>query len=204
MERIACVLFAVIMALPAAAQTGASGSVRGVATDPQGARLPGVVVSATSPTVPGVYTATTDMVGQYKLSNLPPGDYTVVGELAGFVRFMRTPVVIRAGLNVDVNLPMTLGALDETVDVKLETPLLETSSTVRSTNVSGELLRALPLMERRDWTGALMLAPGVATVDYSNNETAVQRLRGRSDGRTSSRSTAPTSPRRPTRPARVM
>jgi hypothetical protein len=173
MERIACVLLTVLTyawALPAAAQTGASGSVRGVATDPQGARVPGVVVSATSPTVPGVYSATTDLLGQYRLGDLPPGDYTILGELLGFARFVRTPVTIRAGLNVEVNVPLTIGALDETVDVKLDTPLLETQSTVRSVNVSGELFRALPLMERRDWTGALMLAPGVTTSDVSGNE----------------------------------
>ena len=49
MERIACALFSLFLALPAGAQTGATGSVRGLATDAQGARVPGVVVSATSP-----------------------------------------------------------------------------------------------------------------------------------------------------------
>ena len=173
MERIACVLLTVLTyswTLAASTQTGAGGSVRGVATDAQGARVPGVVVSATSPTVPGVYTSTTDSLGEYRLGDLPPGDYTVTGELSGFSRFIRTPVTIRAGLNVEVNLPMTVGALDETVNVKLETPLLETQNTVRSVNVSGEMFRALPLMERREWTGALMLAPGVTTSDWVDNE----------------------------------
>ena len=114
-----------LLAHPSAAQTTASGSVRGVARDQQGAVVPGVVVTAASPTVPGIYTSVTDRAGAYRLGDLPPGDYTIVGELTGFARFRRTPVAVRAGLNLDVDLTMTIGAKDEVVDVRQETPLLE-------------------------------------------------------------------------------
>ena len=171
MHRMSSPLFMILlMALPAGAQTTANGSVRGVARDAHGAFVPGVSISATSATVPGVRTATTDRLGRYRLGDLPPGDYTIVGELAGFARFLRTPVTVRAGLNLEVDVEMQVGAIDETVEVRIETPLLETEHAGQAVNVSGELLRALPLLERHEWFGALALAPGVTSAEWVNNE----------------------------------
>jgi hypothetical protein len=158
---------ALLAALPLRAQTTASGSIVGVASDQNGGVLPGVAVAATSETVPGVYSATTDRAGQYRLENLPPGDYTIVAELSGFARFRRTPIAVRAGLNVAVDIPLRVGGVDETVDVHQETPLLETRNATQSVNISGELLRGIPLTEKRDWFGALSLAPGVTTAVFS-------------------------------------
>jgi hypothetical protein len=164
MRRILSLLaLALLAALPLRAQTTASGSIVGVASDQNGGVLPGVAVAATSETVPGVYSATTDRAGQYRLENLPPGDYTIVAELSGFARFRRTPIAVRAGLNVAVDIPLQVGGVDETVDVHQETPLLETRNATQSVNISGELLRGIPLTEKRDWFGALSLAPGVTT-----------------------------------------
>ena len=107
MRRMYGVVLVILMVTRAVhAQTTAAGSVRGVATDEHGSVVPGVAVIATSATVPGVFTATTDMLGQYRLGDLPPGDYTVIADLAGFARFLRTPVTVRAGLNVEVNIVM--------------------------------------------------------------------------------------------------
>jgi Carboxypeptidase regulatory-like domain/TonB dependent receptor len=157
-------------AWPAGAQTTAGGTIHGVATDPQRAAVPGVFVSATSPTVPGVRSATTDREGQYRLIDLPPGEYVITAELAGFSRFVRTPVLVRAGLNLEVDIVLTLGSIDEAVEVRQETPLLETQHAGQAVNISGELLRAIPLLERREWFGALTVVPGVTSSEWVNNE----------------------------------
>jgi hypothetical protein len=171
MCRVASVLsVCLLVANFAGAQTTASGSLRGTAADPQGAALPGVSISVSSTTVPGVRTATTDQRGEYRLPDLPPGAYTLTAELDGFSRFVRTPIVISAGLNVTLDIAMGLGAITETIEVKQETPLLESSRASQAVNISGEMLRAIPLSERREWFGALMLAPGVTTAQWVNNE----------------------------------
>ena len=159
MRRMYGVVLVILMVTRAAhAQTTAAGSVRGVATDEHGSVVPGVAVIATSATVPGVFTATTDMLGQYRLGDLPPGDYTVIADLAGFARFLRTPVTVRAGLNVEADIVMKVGAIGETIEVRVETPLLETRNATQAVNISGELLRGVPLSEQREWYGALNLA----------------------------------------------
>ncbi|MCA1585384.1 MAG: TonB-dependent receptor, partial [Acidobacteria bacterium] len=116
------------------------------------------------------YHATTDAEGRYRLIDLPPGDYTITAHLAGFARFLRTAVAVRSGLNLPVDIVMTVGGVDEVVEITADTPLLETQSGGRAVNVSGELLRSMPLSERREWYGSLLLAPGVTAADWVNNE----------------------------------
>jgi hypothetical protein len=171
MRRASSLLFVtLVFFVPLHAQSTAGGSVYGKAKDEHGAVVPGVSVSATSPTAPGVRTTTTGREGEYRFTDLPPGDYTIAAELAGFAKYVRAMVTVRTGLNIPLDLPMKIGAIDETVEVKGETPLLETRNGAQAVNVSGDLLRGIPLTERREWFGALGLAPGVITADFGGTK----------------------------------
>jgi hypothetical protein len=156
--------------LPSRAQTPAGGSVGGVARDEQGAVVPGVTVSAASQSAPGVHRTITDHNGEYRLAELPPGEYEITAELAGFATFKRPAVLVRAGLAVAVSVAMKVGSIGETVEVRMETPLLETRNGSQSVNVSGDLLRGVPLSERREWYGALTVVPGVVTSAFSGSK----------------------------------
>src|SRR5688500_6913435 len=92
--------------LDAAAQ-GGNGSLRGSVKDEQGAALPGVTVTATSPALLTPSVTTSDDVGNYRLVNLPPGDYTMSAELTGFSVFRREGILLRAGANFQVDITMT-------------------------------------------------------------------------------------------------
>src|SRR5689334_16460331 len=81
--------------VPAGAQS-ASGSIRGQVTDPAGANIPGAAVSANN--VHGVSrSATADLRGQYLLSNLPAGPYTVRVSSRGFAPAVRTDIMVGSG-----------------------------------------------------------------------------------------------------------
>lgn len=171
MCRVASVLcVCLLVAHSVGAQTTASGSLRGTAKDEQGAALPGASISVSSATVPGVRTSTTDERGEFRVPDLPPGEYTLTAELDGFSRFVKRSIDISAGLSGTVDFTMSVGAVTETVEVRQETPLLETSKASQAVNISGEMLRGIPLSERREWFGAVMLAPGVTTAQWVNNE----------------------------------
>src|SRR4051812_34862341 len=71
---LAC-LFSVALSANAAAQSG-DGSLRGIVNDEQGAAMPGVTVTATSPQAIAPTVAVTDASGEYRLTNLAPGTYT--------------------------------------------------------------------------------------------------------------------------------
>jgi hypothetical protein len=167
---IGTLIVTLVIAPAVAAQTPAGGRVSGTANDEQGAAVPGVVITATSGGAPGVYRATTDRAGRYHLNDLPPAEYDITAELAGFAIFKRPAVLVRAGLTATVDVTMKIGAIGETVEVRMETPLLETRHGGHAVNVSGDLLRTVPLSDRREWYGALAAVPGVVTSEFNGSK----------------------------------
>lgn len=180
-KRAPLVLLVFLLAAPpwARAQT-ADGSIRGRITDEQGAALPGVTLTAHSPNTGGAYSAVSDAEGHYRLVNLSPArDYALSAELKGFTRFERTALDVRAGLNISLDVKLQVGGLTETVQVDSgETPMLETIKTVQAVNISGELVRALPLTGRRDWSDVLQLTPGTVSASTDAFGGQVYFLRG--------------------------
>ena len=135
----------------------------GVVTDNTGAVLPGVTVTATSPAlqVPSV-TSVTDERGEYRLSPLPIGVYTVLFELAGFQSVRREGVRLTVGFTARVDSEMNVGAVAETITVSGASPLVDTTSTATSTELTREQLEVLPT-SRDGFHAFLNQVPGVRT-----------------------------------------
>ena len=107
---------ALSLVLPSAAlaQAVITGSVK----DTSGAVLPGVSVEAASPVlIEKVRSATTDSLGQYRISNLPVGTYSATFTLSGFTKQQRDNIVITTNFTAPVNATMSVGQLAETVTV---------------------------------------------------------------------------------------
>jgi hypothetical protein len=163
----------------ASAQSAAEGTVRGLIHDQQGAVLPGVSVTATSPTVVATFTAISGEDGSYRLLNLSPGEYSITAELQGFSKYVRPGIVIRAGLNIAVDIILNVGAMSETVQVTAESPMLEVQKPVQSVNVSGDMQRSLPLGTRKDFSEFLEITPGVTARTFDQGTGGqVYMLRG--------------------------
>ena len=165
MSRVLSVLLAVATlasAAPAFAQTG-DGSIRGYVKDDQGAVLPGVTVTAQSPTLLSPVTAVSDTGGYYRLLNLPPGTYAVTAELAGFSTWRREGIIMRAGITFSVDVDLKVGTLAETITVTGDSPMIETGRPTSVFNIDGELVRSAPITSRRLFSDALDLAPGVGS-----------------------------------------
>jgi hypothetical protein len=130
--------------VPARGQAVVSG-IAGVARDSSGAVLPGVTVEAASPAlIEKVRTAVTDADGRYNIVNLVPGTYTVTFALAGFSTTRREGVVLTGNFTAQINADMQIGALEETLTVTGNAPLVDTANITQQTRVSKELLEALP------------------------------------------------------------
>jgi hypothetical protein len=153
------------LAVPATAGQGAGNpaGISGVVTDNSGAILPGVTITATSPAlqVPSV-TSVSDERGEYRLSPLPIGTYTVLFELPGFQNVRREGIRLTIGFNARVDSEMNVGAVSETITVSGASPLVDTKSTATSTELTREQLEVLP--SSRDGFHAFMnQVPGVRT-----------------------------------------
>src|SRR5262245_54156010 len=151
----------VIQFLASSAMAQNQGSLRGYVKDEQGGALPGVTVTASSEALIQPSTAVTEADGAYRLVNLPPGSYTVSAALTGFATYRRTDVLLRAGANFQVDIVMKIGALQESVTVAGESPMLEVSKPSNVLNISGEFQREMPIQARRNWSDFLEITPGV-------------------------------------------
>lgn len=140
----AVVLTCLLLASAAWAQV-ATGGIAGLVRDSSGGVLPGVTVEAASPAlIEKVRTVVSDNAGRYSIASLQPGTYTVTFTLPGFNTVKREGIVLTAGFTATVNADMPVGALEETVTVSGEAPLVDTQNTRQQTQLSGETLKALP------------------------------------------------------------
>jgi hypothetical protein len=151
-------LIVALLAAPAAAQQEAS--IIGVVTDSGGAVLPGVSVTARSPAlqVPEV-TGVTDGRGEYRLTPLPIGIYSVTYELQGFQTMRREEIRLTTGFVATVNVSLSLGGIQETITVTGGSPVVDVVSTAPATRLTREALDVVPTS--RNGTVAFMSqAPG--------------------------------------------
>src|SRR5918993_1304161 len=104
------------------------GALTGRVTDPSGSPVPDAEVRATNADTGVAAVARTNASGVYSIPFLLPATYSVTVEISGFRKFVRDNVQIRVSETVEVDVPMEVGAVVETVEVRQETPVLETAS----------------------------------------------------------------------------
>jgi hypothetical protein len=132
-----------LISQPALAQQ--TSAIAGVVRDTSGGVLPGVTVEAASPVlIEKVRTVVTDDQGRYNIVDLRPGTYRVTFTLPGFNTLLREGVELTSGFTAAVNAELPVGALQETVTVTGETPLVDTQNVRRQTLLTRDLLDALP------------------------------------------------------------
>jgi hypothetical protein len=144
----------------------AQATLAGVVRDNTGAVLPGVTVEATSLVlIEKARSAVTDGTGQYRITELPPGTYTMTFTLSGFNVVKREDVEVRGSGVIPINTEMRVGALQETITVTGETPLVDTQTTRRETVITAETLTTLPVT--RSYGTLLAAIPGIVTDNTS-------------------------------------
>lgn len=152
----------VALSSPAFAQGGgasSTGSISGEIKDAQGGVLPGVTVTATSPAQIGALTAVTNEAGIYRFPAVPPGEYRLMFELAGFQSSVRDGIRITLGFNAQVNVSLNVATLQETVTVSGQSPVIDTTATRVQTNYDQQMLSSIP--NARDMWSLLSTTPSV-------------------------------------------
>lgn len=138
-----------------------TGSISGVVTDPSGAVLSGASVIATD-TQTGIQTsATTDAKGFYNLPALAIGTYDIEIRHPGFKMFRKTGLVIDANSALRVDTTLSLGAINEKIEVESEAATVETQSTQMGEVIEGSKMTSVPL-NGRNFIDLLALQPGVS------------------------------------------
>jgi hypothetical protein len=146
------VMLAVVSALAAFAAAAEAqeqrGSIEGTVRDASKAVLPGVTVEARRPALVGVQTATTNDDGVYRFPALRPGRYEITATLQGFSPARLNDVGLELGQLLRVDLTLTVGGVNETVDVTGGAPLIDVKQNAAGANVDREIIERI----RRDAT----------------------------------------------------
>ena len=135
------------------------GHLTGTVKDSQGAVLPGVTVTATSPALLGTQSVTTEAGGEYRFPSLPAGTYTLTFELSGFQQLKRENIVLATGQTLSIDTTLQLASLTEAITVTGESPVVDKQSTAVGYVQTTAQLTGVPTST--DLWGALAQTPGV-------------------------------------------
>ena len=143
----------------AQAVTSGTGALNGRVVDDSQAVVPGVTVTIASPSMMGARSAVSDADGEYRFTAVPPGDYAVQFELAGFRTVRHEGIRVSIGFTATVNAVIKVAALEESVLVTGQSPVVDTSATQVGNTFDAKQLSALPTS--RDYFSLLAGSPAV-------------------------------------------
>ena len=135
-------------------------AVFGTVSDPSGAVMPNVEVTATNLETNFARSATTDAAGQYLIQYLPVGKYSIEAKSAGFKSFIQTGVAVDVAARVRVDAVLQVGATSENVVVQGDATLVNTADAQIGRTVQNIEIVQMPLVNR-DVYSLLNLTPGV-------------------------------------------
>jgi len=165
--KVASLALASFLLLPTLAFAQAAASITGIVKDSSGAVLPGVTVEAASDAlIEKSRSAVTDGSGQYRIEQLRAGTYVVTFTLAGFNTVKRDGIELSGSFTATINADMKVGAIEETITVSGETPIVDTQSIRRQVTVSNEVISSMPAA--RSYAGVMMLIPATITQAGAN------------------------------------
>lgn len=143
--------------------TGVTGKV----IDPTGAVIPGVEITVTNTATGVSRSALTNETGNYTITQLPPGNYTVKAELAGFkAKVVNVPLPVDQTVTLD--LPLEVGAVTDIVEVLATAETVNTVDAKLGVGFDQKKIIDLPL-NARNIVGLLALQTGVTMSDKNVN-----------------------------------
>ena len=157
------------------AQLAGTGAITGTVSDASGAIIPNATVTATSVATNVKTVRTTTGAGDYTITPLTPGVYTLAVSARGFQTFLQKNVTVNALATVTVNAKLAVGAAEQTVTVSTAPPVLETTDATLGAVMDNEMYSNLPLEmgaggspDQRRATDFAYLMPGVSQTYVGN------------------------------------
>lgn len=136
--------------------------ISGTVRDASGAAVPAATVLAVQTGTGLSRQVTASDSGYFVVANIPMGQYDVTVEAKGFQKFVQTAVTVGVNDRVQLDIPLTVGSLSESVTVAADAAMVEATSGEIGRLVSGEQANQLQL-NGRNYTQLLSLLPGVST-----------------------------------------
>ena len=151
------------------------GAILGTVTSADGAPIGGASVTVTNEDTHDVRSVTSDPQGQYIVSDLNPGTYSVSGTASGFATFQNRGIVLRSQQTIRIDVPLKIGNIETRVEVNAGEPVIETempsiSTTVSSVELTKTSSNLLGIVDSTGDSGIIYYTPLLPTghMDASN------------------------------------
>src|SRR5438552_1669286 len=167
---IAVLLLLLVPAALLSAQT-VTAALNGRVTDATGAVLPSSSVTAVNDATGISRGAATNAGGDYQISLLPVGNYTVTAEHSGFKK-QSQKITLQIGANAAADFSLTVGSVTETVEVQATSEAVEPTRTMVSQVIEERKISNLPV-NGRQFIDFALLAPGITVGDTTSGSTDV-------------------------------
>ena len=184
-----CVIGALLLLPAEAAAQAAVGALVGNVKDESGSAVPGATITATEVRTNIIRTAVSNETGNYSFTNLAPGVYRVGGELVGFRKFAREDVDVNVNTTIRVDITLSVGALEESVLVTGEAPMLQTDRTDTGRIIESTQIRSCPSRSTGTSRARWRLCPARRARSGRTRSSTIRRTvcRATSTGRNGSR-----------------
>ncbi len=156
-------VFILLGAVSARAQSTVSSQVNGTVTDTSGALVVGASVSVTNVATGVVYRTQTDNQGSYHVTDMPPGTYTMDVVKSGFSNQHVQPFTLIVGQLFQENIALAVGQAVQTVSVNAASLLLNTESSHDEQLIESQQIDNMPL-NGRDYLQLAQLDAGVVPI----------------------------------------
>jgi hypothetical protein len=141
-------------------------SVTGTVTDPSGAAIPNAKIEARNELTNVQTVASSNNQGRFDLPYLPIGTYDVAVSGSGFQTLTQNGIELTAGQVLDLKLTLTVGKIQQTVEVSTQASALSYETVDQHSVVDERGVSNLPLA-KLDWTGLLVASNGVSQAGNS-------------------------------------
>ena len=138
MSSLLCAVCIMVLFSAGAFAQSDKGTIGGFIKDASGAVVPGARVVLTNEATGEAYQATTDTQGHYTVTNLTAGDYSLTAEVKGFKKYVSSHNTLGANTTLDLDAPMTIGAMTEEVTVSATAEVLQTESAAVQAEITGK------------------------------------------------------------------
>ncbi len=146
------------------AQVAITGKIAGTVTDASGAGVPGATVTVQGSALMAPRVATTQTDGSFLFDFVDIGTYDVTVRAKGFKTALEKGVAITAGFNATLNILLTVGEVQETVEVSGDAPVVDVRSNATPSTFDQTLLQDIP--SGRDPWSTVAQAPGTLSSNY--------------------------------------
>ena len=124
------------------------GIILGIVTDAQGGALPGVKVAAKNVATGVALTTETNAAGSYEFPVVNFGTYDISATAPGFASYSRPGIELQLQQRQRIDIVMTLASVQQSIEVKEGTPLVNTDSASASHVISTQTVADAPLFGR--------------------------------------------------------